>query len=248
MSDDLSDFTVLGLSLPRPAAGAVIDGPCRFLNVSELSVPRLPGPLLVAIHAQDVWRPEELERVAQLWPACPIEEKRHACGLIGVALVAGFEWIPANGAAAEDPWAEGPWVLRLQDVVRFKTPASILGYPGLFALPDVLASRIAGAWVNRPPENGRSPLAAFSCPSCRIGTLITGQALPRMGTVAPLAVAWSLKDDVGLCATCRAPARHKGQFVEPAGALSLDEQEQLRELARWLTDLHGPPAVADEAP
>lgn len=238
------DLDVLGFSLPRPLAGAVVHGPCRRVNVAEVKFPLPAGGFLLAIHAQDAWRAADLEAVTALWPLCPADEKRHGRGLVGVGLVRGVEWIPANGPAAEDPWALGPWAIELQDVVSFKAPAAMLGYPGLFKIPDALASKIAAAWVARPLENGRRHLAAFPCPSCGTGVLVTGQGIEATPDLPGLDVEWDLGDAVGICAGCRVRVRHRGDFVELAGELNAAEWRGLDALERWAVAVHGPMPTA----
>lgn len=247
------DLDVLGFSLPRPLAGAVVHGPCRRVNVAEVKFPLPAGGFLLAIHAQDAWRAADLEAVTALWPVCPADEKRHARGLVGVGLVRGVEWIPANGPAAEDPWALGPWAIELQDVVSFKAPAAMLGYPGLFKIPDALASKIAAAWTARPLENGRRHLAAFPCPLCREERLFTGEGVVEKDGRAGLDVVWDLGDTVGLCAQCGARVRHRGDFVEHATELNAAEWRGLDALERWAgarlqPEVDAPPPSAPSGP
>lgn len=238
------DLDVLGFSLPRPLAGAVVHGPCRRINVSELKFPLPAGGMLLAIHAQDAWRAADVEAVTSLWPPCPADEKRHPRGLVGVGLVRGVEWIPANGPAAEDPWSLGPWAIELQDVVAFKSPAALVGYPGLFKIPDALASKIATAWTARPLENGRRHLASFPCPLCREERLFTGEALAGKEGQPQLDVVWDLGDTVGLCAKCGARVRHRGDFVEHAVELNAAEWRGLSALERWAAERLSPEAGA----
>lgn len=269
MSADHTELSVVAVSLQRPLAGAIARGPCRVVNVPQLvgraGSALLPAEgLLVVIHANAGWAAADLEAVRSLWPECPPDPKHHGEGLVAVGLLERIEWIPANGAAAEDPWATGPWALVLRDVVAFKTPVQCLGYPGLFGLPAPLEGRIRTAWLERPLENGRRPLRALECPACAAreffdliqhpeapprptvsggrsaGCLVTGTT-QFGGEVPEFPFPWEPlpggpADAVGICLVCRTRVRHAGDHAEAIVDANASEWRHLTALEAWLED------------
>lgn len=148
MSDEAPAVRVI--SLGRPLAGAVVDGPCGVLNLSAIDFVLPAEGLLLAIHANGKWTAADAAAVRDrgLWPECPLEASGHAEGLVGCGLVASVAWLPDG--ESDDPWAAGPWVLTLKDRLRFRTPTPMVAYAGVRELPALLSDRIAAAWLNRP--------------------------------------------------------------------------------------------------
>lgn len=176
MSPEDDDLDLVAISLPRPLAGAVARGHVRCVNLEEFSRVLPRGGLLVVIHAGPTWVPGDAEALRAprksfvpedpdgppAWPDCPLGAAQHPQGLVGVGLLHTLTWAPANHAVLEllgdlEGDADGPWVLGLDYMVTFKTPAPCLGYPRPFELPDALAAKIISAWKDRPPEAPAAP-------------------------------------------------------------------------------------------
>lgn len=151
--------TMPALTIRQPFASAIVSGPKRVENRAEAMVPRglhcpKPAPRWVAVHAAKEWYPFQaggLDAVREAWPEMGVLEEMPRAAVVGAAeLVSADRWHPDD----PDPWACGPWCLRIGRVLALPRPLPYRGAMGWWRLDVVTADALRAEFrATRSPKN-----------------------------------------------------------------------------------------------
>jgi hypothetical protein len=127
--------SIPALSLRQPWAWAIFSAGKNIENREWVT--RYRGR--IRIHAAKTWDDEGEDCLIELDINCPTQEEARTAGLLGAYVgevtVTNCVQYDTAFAAAENPWAFGPWCWVLADPIPYPEPIPGRGYPGLY-LPE----------------------------------------------------------------------------------------------------------------
>jgi len=122
------------ITLHQPWASAIMAGVKRWENRTWMPKELKTEPLLwLGIHAgKGTDTDVDLEQLRKVWPDMP--EGDWPRGLLGFACFDGAGHISVFPEARTDPWATGPKVWHVREVLRIDQPIPVKGAQGIWAL------------------------------------------------------------------------------------------------------------------